>query len=482
MPNPSDAQLLRDYTAHGSEHAFGEIVARYTGLIYFAALRQCDSPERAREIAQGVFTDLARKAPALAGELALEASLAGWLYRGTRYAALTQRRDERRRQERERLVMEHLNPAADAAAHPAHDPAADWDRVAPVLDEAMAELNDTDREAVLLRFFQNQDFHAVGLALGVSDDAAQKRVSRAVERLREFLAKRGVTVGASGLVVVISTNAVLMAPTGLSAAITAAAVAGTTVATAATAITMTTLQKTLIAAALAAALGAGIYEARQVSTLQTEKTNLQEQQAEMAGQIHSLERELGDATNLLTFLLKENAPAKNQSTELLKLRGEVGMLRQQTSELQKLGSENSELRTNLTVVQAQVLQMDTIKAMQLVTYSIHLYEESHNGESPVDFAQLKELLGPIYPGFSRIDMLNAFEIVAKPIAPADQNRPNRLIAQERVARLMPDGKWWRLQGFADGSVKSQISNDRQFEQPEKIDSQSPKFSAPSIYK
>ena len=345
MPNPSDAQLLRDYAAHGSEHAFGEIVARYTGLIYFAALRQCDSPELAREITQGVFTDLARKAPALAGELALEASLAGWLYRGTRYAALTQRRDERRRQERERLVMEHLNPAADAAAHPAHDPAADWDRVAPVLDEAMAELNDTDREAVLLRFFQNQDFHAVGLALGVSDDAAQKRVSRAVERLREFLAKRGVTVGASGLVVVISTNAVLMAPTGLSAAITVAAVAGTTIvttaiATATKAIAMTTLQKTLIVAALAAAIGTGIYGTRQASAMRTQVQTLLQQQAAVADQNAQLTRERDTAASQLAALRNANPDPDRNTAELLRLRAEVTRLK--TDAQAKAGNTNDQ--------------------------------------------------------------------------------------------------------------------------------------------
>ena len=215
MQKKSDAQLLHEYAAQGSEPAFGEIVARHTGLVYSAGLRQCGSPEPAREIAQSVFINLARKARTLAVQLSPDASLAGWLYRGTRYAALHWLRDERRRQAHERLVMENFNPSSETSP--------DWDRVSPVLDEAMAELGDSDREAVLLRFFQNRDFHAVGLALGVSDDAAQKRVSRAVERLREFLAKRGVTVGASGLVVVISTNAVQVAPAGLMAIISGAA-------------------------------------------------------------------------------------------------------------------------------------------------------------------------------------------------------------------------------------------------------------------
>jgi RNA polymerase sigma factor (sigma-70 family) len=221
MQNESDAQLLREYAVQRSEPAFAELVARHTDLVYSAAWRQTGRPDLAREITQRVFTDLARKARELAGSLPANASLVGWLYRGTRYAGLALLRAERRRQTHERQVMEHFNPV------PENDP--DWERVGPVLDAAMAELDEADRDAVLLRFFKNQNFRAVGLALGVSDDAAQKRVSRAVDRLREFLAKRGVIAGASGLVVAISTHAVQAAPGGLSAAIAATAASSTLV-------------------------------------------------------------------------------------------------------------------------------------------------------------------------------------------------------------------------------------------------------------
>src|SRR5689334_15652291 len=107
MQNKSDAQLLGEYAAHCSESAFAEIVARHTGLVYSAAYRQTGSPELAREIAQSVFTDLARKARELAATLSADASLAGWLFRGTRFASLKLLRDDHRRQTRERQFMEH---------------------------------------------------------------------------------------------------------------------------------------------------------------------------------------------------------------------------------------------------------------------------------------------------------------------------------------------------------------------------------------
>ncbi|MEO6035491.1 MAG: sigma-70 family RNA polymerase sigma factor [Verrucomicrobiota bacterium] len=321
----SDAQRLRDYAERGAEAAFAEIVVRHTDLVYSAALRQVYSSDLARDVTQSVFTDLARKAGAVSANLSPEASLVGWLYRGTRFAARDLYRNETRRTQRERQAMEQLHPAPETPP--------DWEHLRPVLDEAMSELDDTDRDAVLLRYFKNHDLRTVGATLGISDDAAQKRVSRAVERLREFFAKRGVTVGASGLVVVISANAVQAAPAGLALTIsTAAIVTGTTLATTATvtatkAIAMTTFQKSIVTATIAVLAGVGIYEARHAAHLRTEVQTLQQQQQPLTGQIQQLRSERDSANNELALLADEIQKLKSNSTELLKLRGEVGVLR-----------------------------------------------------------------------------------------------------------------------------------------------------------
>ena len=334
MQEQSDAQLLREYAERGCEPAFREIVTRHADLVYSAALRCVNSSDLACDIAQSVFTDLSRKARPLADKLADNASLVGWLYRSTRFAALNQLRDDRRRLAHERQAMEQLLSNSETAP--------DWDRIRPVLDEAMDNLKDEDRDALLLRYFKNHDFRDVGRALGVSDDAAQKRVSRAVEHLREFLSKRGVTVGASGLVVLIAANAVQAAPAGLAVTISTAAIfAGTTITSAATAtaiktIVMTTLQKSLITAALAVVAGAGIYEARQASTLRNQVQTLQQSQAPLAEQNRQLQRareqlqrERDDATNRLAALTDKLAGGKQKPSEVLKLRGEVGVLLQE---------------------------------------------------------------------------------------------------------------------------------------------------------
>ena len=271
MQPPSDAWLLREYAEHGKDSAFGEITARHTNLVYSAALRQVASPDLAAEITQQAFIGLARGAQALSRKLAEDASLAGWLCRSARNLSLNLRRDEFRRHSRERQAMAQHDPTPETSP--------DWEQLRPRLDEAMAELSETDYDAIVLRFYQKQDLRSVGRALGLSEDAAQKRVSRAVERLRESLAERGLTIGAVGLTAAISANAVQAAPVGLAVAISAAAVlaaatlattaAATTTATAtasataaAKTIAMTALQKTAIAALLAAAVGSGIYEVR----------------------------------------------------------------------------------------------------------------------------------------------------------------------------------------------------------------------------
>jgi RNA polymerase sigma factor (sigma-70 family) len=311
MHELSDAQLLRAYAERGHEPAFREIVTRHTDLVYSAALRQVASPDLARDVAQGVFTDLARKARPLAGKIADAGSLAGWLHRSTRYAALNHLRDTRRRHTNERLAMEQL--LTNSASAP------DWEHIRPVLDEALDSLGDEDREALLLRYFKNQDLRSVGRALGVSDDAAQKRVSRAVESLREFFTKRNVTIGASGLAILISANAVQSAPVGLSAAILTAAIETTKT------IGITMIHKILITGMTAAAVGTGLYAFH----LQSQIGPLQQQQASLGRQIEQLSRERDDATNQLAAWQQENGQSQANETELLKLRDEVSRLGRQ---------------------------------------------------------------------------------------------------------------------------------------------------------
>jgi RNA polymerase sigma factor (sigma-70 family) len=314
---------LEDYAGNRSEAAFAELVRRHIDLVYSAALRMVYNSHLAEDVAQGVFVALAQNAP----QLIHHPVLSGWLHRTTQNLAANAVRADVRRQTREQETVamnELLSNESDNI----------WEHIAPHLDAALGELSEPDRDALLLRYFERKSAPEMARILGISDEAAQKRVSRAVERLREFFARRNVTIGAGGLAVLISANAVQSAPVGLAAAISAAAVlAGTAVQTstvivATKAIAMTTIQKTVITAALAAAVGTGIFEAHQAEQLRDEVQTLQQQQAQLAEQIQELQRDRDDATNQLTGLLAENARLKSNSNEneLLKLRGEITRL------------------------------------------------------------------------------------------------------------------------------------------------------------
>lgn len=334
--NPkSDAQLLREYAGHGAEGAFAEIVHRHTSLVYSAALRQVNSPDVAAEVAQTVFVGLARGAGTLCPRLPEDASLAGWLCRSARNISLNLRRNEFRRHSRERLAMEQLD------SNPETNP--DWERLRPVVDEALGELSEPDYDALVMRFFKNQDMLSVGRALGVSDDAAQKRISRALEKLRGILSERGITTTSAALAVLLSANAVQTAPVGLAVAISsAAALAGTALATIAASVTatatqtlvMTTLQKTLFTIAIIAAGVATplVIQHKAQVRLRAENQSLREQMDRLAQPTAENER-------LSNLVVRATPPAPapgGVSSEVLRLRGDVGLLRRENEELGRL--------------------------------------------------------------------------------------------------------------------------------------------------
>src|SRR6266702_87258 len=254
----------------------------------------CDS-HLAEDVSQCVFAALAKNA----GQLVERRVLSGWLHRTTQnIAAQTVRSEVRcRAREQEAAAMNELQESN-----------AIWEQISPHLDHGLGELNEPDRDALLLRYFEGKSAREMAQILGISDEAAQKRVSRAVERLREFFVRRGVTLSASGLVVVIAANAVQSAPVGLAVAISAVSVlAGaalqTSTAIAATkVIAMTTLQKTVIGATLAVAVGTGVYEARQNSRLREQVQSLEQQQAPLSEQVQQLTRERDDAIKRLAIL------------------------------------------------------------------------------------------------------------------------------------------------------------------------------------
>jgi RNA polymerase sigma factor (sigma-70 family) len=322
----SDLDLLDQYARENRQEAFAALLDRHLKLVYSAALRQVRSPELAEEVAQSVFADLARSASKLEPQTILTA----WLYQVTRRSAIDVVRRESRRQLREQIAFEMTNMNSNSS---------EWTAIEPLLDEAMETLDPPDRTAILLRYFEDKSLRDVGRTLGTSEDAAQKRVSRALDQLREFFSRRGRAVGVGALAAVISANAVQSAPAGLKAAIltsatlsgAAAPIAGSIAIT--KALAMTTLQKALIGAALATAVGTGLYEAQRASVLHEQMQALQRQSAPAAGQNDVLRRQLEEASRQLAAMQAQNEKLRRDAGDLARMRDEVGRLREKSSRL-----------------------------------------------------------------------------------------------------------------------------------------------------
>jgi len=178
----SDGELLRSYAETAAEPAFAELVRRHLDVVYAAALRQVNGDAHlAQDIAQTVFTDLARKAAVLSGRPVLT----GWLYTSTHFAAAKVVRSEQRRRthEQEASLMNELLQSGT--------PEVDWAKLRPVLDRVMHKLKASDREVILMRFFENRPLAEIGRVLGLSEDTARKRVDRALGKLRLILVRQG---------------------------------------------------------------------------------------------------------------------------------------------------------------------------------------------------------------------------------------------------------------------------------------------------
>src|SRR5882724_520856 len=231
MQAMDDLELLREYAANHSETAFEELVSRRVGFVYSSALRQARDPNLAGEITQVVFIILAQKAGRISGKTILT----GWLFKTTRFAALAQMRADAKlqRQKKEFQMQTEIQPTAADKVGQASSLSI-WDELSPLLDEALATLGETDRQAVLLRFFENKSLAEVGNYLGAGKDTARKRVTRAVEKLRKFFAKRGVSSTTAIIAGVISANSVQAAPVALAKSVTAVAIVKGSIATAST--------------------------------------------------------------------------------------------------------------------------------------------------------------------------------------------------------------------------------------------------------
>jgi RNA polymerase sigma factor (sigma-70 family) len=289
---PTDAELLHRYAGQKDDRAFGELVQRHLGLVYATALRSPGGRTHiAEEIAQEVFTDLARKA----ARLCHHPVLAGWLFRSTRYVAMEANRAELRRQKYHdtfAVMPDTVTPL---------EPSMDWERLRPVIDGALEELKERDREIVLLRFFQGLTFAEVGEKLSLSENAARMRTERALDKLRGHLGKRNVTSTTAALGLLLANQAFAQAPTGMAASVSTAAIAAAPAGVLATFFTNLIMNKiafTSLSAVLAAGVTAVAWATLSGSVSETELAALRAENARLK-EVAAVAHELTEQTNTL---------------------------------------------------------------------------------------------------------------------------------------------------------------------------------------
>ncbi|HXG46809.1 MAG TPA: sigma-70 family RNA polymerase sigma factor [Methylomirabilota bacterium] len=310
MTEPSDNDLLESYARQRSEDAFRELVTRHFDYVYSAAVRLLRDPHQAQDATQAAFVALAEKA----GRLPRGTVIAGWLHRAVTFASLKLQRGEARRQRWE-------SEAAVMNAPDEHGPPLGHDALRHV-DAAIAELGGVDRDAVVLRFYCNQGFREVAAALGTSEDAAKKRVTRALEKLRRRLVKRGVAVSSTALMAGLSRMPVTAAPPGLPA--TVAALAGKAGAANAVALTAATKLKLALLATGVIAAGLLLLQLRppRVAMAPTNSTNIVQASSAMkiiltSVMVNDQDRALRFYTEILGFVKKTELAVPGENARWL---------------------------------------------------------------------------------------------------------------------------------------------------------------------
>jgi RNA polymerase sigma factor (sigma-70 family) len=466
--------LLTDYFTNGSESAFREVVRRYIDLVYSAATRLVDGDTHlAEDVAQTVFMDLAQMGDKLSGEVIL----GGWLHRHTCFVAAKIMRGRRRREFRERQSVE-MNAIQDHSD-------SNLAQTAPLLDGAINQLGAEDRTAILLRFFEQRDFRAVGEALGSTEEAARKRVSRALEKLHILLKREGVTLSIGVLATLLAEEAVTAAPTGLTASVsgavlTSAAIGGGTGLSLFKIMTLTKLK--IAAAVVVAGMTAAIVLQSQTNT------KLQKENHALREQLVPFDQLRADNERLLRMKSSADGSAdQKQLNELLRLRGEVTGLKRQLAETVKLREQGKRAIPKQDEPTKETAQEPLDPAQQLAISKMNygrkwmlafkMYSEEHQGQFPASFDQAAALMAKASSTSDSDTDTNRtpaeLEIVYQGFASAITNPANTIVIRGRQPWQAADGGWINDYTFADGHGEIHKAADGNFETWENQHMQAP---------
>jgi RNA polymerase sigma factor (sigma-70 family) len=447
-------ELLRTYVASGSEEAFRELVLSYVDLVYSTALRLVNGDANlAEDICQTVFIDLARKARTLSPDV----KLGGWLHRDTCFVASKIRRAEASRKRRELEAIE-MNEPND---HP------NLENVAPVLDQAINQLNDDDRTAILLRFFEQLDFRSIGETLGSSEAAAQKRVSRALAKLQILLEHRGVTFSAVALGTALTAEAVTKTPVAFTATLPASVL--TSVAHSGHTLIFT---KIMAATKSKAALVSFLVLASAVTSLVVKR----QAAASLSAQKGSLDRWTGQVAQLTAENLRlskitaaaNHLDQKNQFDELRRLRAEADRLRTEAEDLPTLREKQRVAARRAQDAQTVFQIKETIAArrdyVQGWTTAFVAYAHQNGGQLPKTFEQAEPFWPPNIPKQANATPSDDFDILYNGSLNTLTNLDIVILRERKLwpygNEFFGTGKFGRQYGMAGGYLNYCSSSDK----------------------
>jgi len=400
--NADHRQLLRRFQQSRSGADFEALVRTQVDLVYSAARRICAGDRHlAEDVTQTVFADLARKAARLPADVILS----GWLYRHTFFVASSMIRAERRRRTREQEAVA-MNAIAEN-----NEP--DWSRLAPYLDAAMNQLGEADRLALVLRYFDKLDLQAIGQRLGISEDAAQKRVARALEKLKARFAKNGVQVSLATLAETLLAHAVTAAPLVLSAQIASAvasgAVAGTGLLVALEKMISMNALKPLAAALAVAGVATPLFLQHQsLAALRDQNSTLEIQVAELDRVRAENERLAGLAVDF-----RELEALRKEHLELMRLRGEATLLRNQLEELKREFERQRQLLLAKGASEEELLTEDERQARRQLMIEARFIELPLDSPLWAEFGLRPPATATDEGGFRALDSETAAELMVR---------------------------------------------------------------------
>ena len=466
-----DAQLLRAYAEGGDEAAFAELVNRYINLVWGAGYRVTGDADLARDVAQAAFTELARASKRLSGK----ASLSGWLYRVAYHNAAKIVRANVRRASRERQTMEmHYLTSQQDCDEP------QIESLLRALDEAISQLGQAEREAIVLRFLRRKSLADVGAALGLSDDAAQKRLSRALDKLRDHFRRRGIGATGAALAAALGAAAGQGCPAGLAAtvAVSSLAAAGAAGAGASLGTFISNLSNQLAFMKTKLVLSA-VALAGVATPLWIQQNNLAGLRAEngaLQDQVTLRERLKNENAQLQSrrYVAEELDGLRKDHRELLDLRDEVARLRaSQTQERAKLEQDllAARIRTEeararaareQAVVEFKESQEHIVEDLKQLGLAARIFANDNADRMPASFEEMRNEIGSSI----KDEDLERYEFMKHP-RPVTETEPQLILFREKTARQNPDGGWSRVYCFADGSVQQRASATGDFEEFEK---------------